>query len=51
MVWRSSGGIGKGSVAKAMNFLSIQTMDRTIGAVDCKPIQAQKGRIPDTRAG
>jgi hypothetical protein len=51
MVWRLSVGIGKGSVVKAMDFPSMQIMDRPIGAVDCKPMQAEKGRIPDKRAG
>jgi hypothetical protein len=44
-------GTGKGFVAKAMCFPSIQAMDRAICAVDCKPIQGETGLIPDTRAG
>jgi hypothetical protein len=47
MVCRSAGRIGKGFVANAMGFPGIQAIDRVIGAVVRKPIEAEKGRIPD----
>jgi hypothetical protein len=34
-----------------MGFPSIQAMYRAMGVVDCKPIQVEKWRIPDKRAG